>query len=119
MTEKDLSSIKLSVEIANIFLNTAHNHIDSTVKVFVKTKKHKDMAMRVGLNLAKTNITSVIGMLDHMVRDYQAQRKGVIECPSCGKANEIYDRIVGYLRPVKNWNAGKQEEFKDRKRFEI
>lgn len=30
---------------------------------------------------------------------------------------EVYSRIVGYLRPVQNWNAGKQEEFKDRKTF--
>lgn len=30
---------------------------------------------------------------------------------------EVYSRIVGYLRPVQNWNAGKKEEFKDRKTF--
>lgn len=28
---------------------------------------------------------------------------------------EVYSRIVGYYRPVQNWNKGKQEEFKDRK----
>lgn len=27
---------------------------------------------------------------------------------------EIYSRVVGYLRPVEAWNAGKQEEFRDR-----
>ena len=27
---------------------------------------------------------------------------------------EVFSRIVGYFRPVKNWNEGKQEEFKDR-----
>lgn len=32
---------------------------------------------------------------------------------------EVYSRIVGYLRPVQNWNAGKQEEFKDRKEFVV
>ncbi len=32
---------------------------------------------------------------------------------------EVYSRIVGYLRPVQNWNAGKKEEFKDRKVFLI
>ena len=30
---------------------------------------------------------------------------------------EIYSRIVGYLRPVQQWNEGKQQEFKDRKMF--
>jgi ribonucleoside-triphosphate reductase len=36
-----------------------------------------------------------------------------------GTECEIYSRIVGYFRPVKQWNDGKQEEFKDRKNFEI
>jgi len=30
---------------------------------------------------------------------------------------EVYSRIVGYLRPVQQWNFGKKEEFKDRKVF--
>jgi len=32
---------------------------------------------------------------------------------------EVYSRVVGYLRPVRNWNEGKAEEFKDRKTFSI
>lgn len=32
---------------------------------------------------------------------------------------EVYSRIVGYLRPVQNWNAGKKEEFKGRKMFVV
>lgn len=28
---------------------------------------------------------------------------------------EVYSRIVGYFRPVQNWNDGKKEEWKDRK----
>ena len=35
-------------------------------------------------------------------------------CPQCGETTEVYSRIVGYLRPVKTWNDGKQQEFKDR-----
>ncbi|MEN2984521.1 MAG: ribonucleoside triphosphate reductase [Dictyoglomaceae bacterium] len=38
-------------------------------------------------------------------------------CPYCGKETEIYSRVVGYYRPVKSWNRGKQEEFKLRKSF--
>ncbi len=45
------------------------------------------------------------------------------ECPKCkteGKINkcEVYSRIVGYLRPVDQWNDGKQAEFYDRKLFD-
>ncbi len=32
---------------------------------------------------------------------------------------EVYSRVVGYLRPVEQWNDGKQEEFKGRKTFKI
>jgi ribonucleoside-triphosphate reductase len=32
---------------------------------------------------------------------------------------EVYSRIVGYLRPVKQWNDGKKEEFEDRKNFQV
>jgi len=35
-------------------------------------------------------------------------------CPDCGKSAEVYSRVVGYFRPVRNWNEGKQEEFKQR-----
>ncbi len=31
---------------------------------------------------------------------------------------EVWSRSVGYLRPVEQWNEGKQEEFKDRKTFD-
>lgn len=30
---------------------------------------------------------------------------------------EVYSRVVGYLRPVSQWNEGKQEEFNDRKEY--
>jgi ribonucleoside-triphosphate reductase len=36
-------------------------------------------------------------------------------CPTCGSATEIYSRIVGYLRPVQQWNDGKRNEFVLRK----
>jgi ribonucleoside-triphosphate reductase len=35
-------------------------------------------------------------------------------CPECGTETEVFSRIVGYLRPVKTWNDGKQQEFRDR-----
>ncbi len=36
----------------------------------------------------------------------------------CEKNCEVYSRIVGYFRPVSNWNIGKKEEFKDRLAFD-
>jgi ribonucleoside-triphosphate reductase (formate) len=40
-------------------------------------------------------------------------------CPKCGAECEVYSRVVGYLRPVQQWNKGKKEEFKQRKSFNI
>jgi len=40
-------------------------------------------------------------------------------CPNCGSECEIYSRIVGYIRPVKQWNKGKKAEFKNRKTFDM
>ncbi|MBU0535735.1 MAG: ribonucleoside triphosphate reductase [Nanoarchaeota archaeon] len=39
-------------------------------------------------------------------------------CPTCGEATEVYSRIVGYYRPIGQWNKGKKEEFKDRLEYE-
>ena len=41
------------------------------------------------------------------------------KCPICGEETEIYARVVGYLRPVKQWNNGKQAEFGMRKAFKV
>ncbi|MBW1936360.1 MAG: ribonucleoside triphosphate reductase [Deltaproteobacteria bacterium] len=40
-------------------------------------------------------------------------------CPECGQETEVYSRVVGYLRPVKQWNSGKQAEFQLRRNFDI
>jgi len=37
----------------------------------------------------------------------------------CGRQCEVYSRVVGYFRPVADWNKGKQQEFKDRKNYQI
>jgi anaerobic ribonucleoside-triphosphate reductase len=51
----------------------------------------------------------------------------VFKCHECFKKNkglnnfqscETYSRVVGYLRPVQQWNDGKQQEFKERKNYE-
>ena len=36
------------------------------------------------------------------------------KCPHCGALTEVWSRIVGYYRPIQNWNKGKQEEYRER-----
>lgn len=47
-----------------------------------------------------------------------------VKCPECYALNpkyeqecEVFSRVVGYLRPTKNWNTGKVAEFNNRKMF--
>jgi anaerobic ribonucleoside-triphosphate reductase len=58
----------------------------------------------------------------------EGNEKMVFKCNECFEKDkslrnfqetEVYSRVVGYLRPVSQWNEGKQQEFKDRKEFKI
>ena len=41
-----------------------------------------------------------------------------LRCPHCGKATEVWTRVVGFHRPIQSWNLGKKEEYKDRVEFD-
>ena len=43
----------------------------------------------------------------------------IYACPECGKDTEVWSRVVGYLRPVQNFHKGKQEEYRERKKYVI
>ncbi len=38
-------------------------------------------------------------------------------CPQCGDSTEVWSRVVGYLRPVQNFNRGKKEEYNQRVKY--
>ncbi len=57
---------------------------------------------------------------------YEKDNETVLKCETCFDADpliyqecEVYSRVVGYLRPTKQWNPGKQSEWADRKTFNI
>jgi len=52
----------------------------------------------------------------------------IFKCTECHAKNEalenfkpieVYSRVVGYIRPVAQFNTGKQQEYKDRKEYKI
>ncbi len=56
------------------------------------------------------------------------EKINIVKCDSCYEKNpglnnfrktEVYSRIVGYIRPVNQWNPGKTQEFKERKKYEV
>ncbi len=52
--------------------------------------------------------------IERKIRELEA-KKSALRGTKC----EVYSRVVGYLRPVEQWNDGKQEEFKERKTFKL
>ena len=59
---------------------------------------------------------------------YKAHSGNFYKCKACYKQDsilrnfqkcEVYSRIVGYIRPVEQWNVGKTEEYQDRKEFVV
>ncbi len=42
------------------------------------------------------------------------KEKHLMKTKTCRKLTEVFSRVCGYHRPIKNWNKGKQEEFKER-----
>lgn len=63
-----------------------------------------------------------------LIYDKNGEKIEVFKCNDCYLKDkslknyqpcEVYSRIVGYLRPVQQWNEGKKEEFKERKKFKI
>ncbi|OGZ55742.1 MAG: ribonucleoside triphosphate reductase [Candidatus Ryanbacteria bacterium RIFCSPLOWO2_12_FULL_44_26] len=42
-----------------------------------------------------------------------------VQCPTCGARCEVWSRIVGYFRPVSEWNKGKQSEYNEREEYSL
>lgn len=58
--------------------------------------------------------------------DDQGKKISIFKCTDCYSQNkslnnfkecEVYSRIVGYLRPVSQWNKGKKQEYNKRKEY--
>jgi hypothetical protein len=63
-----------------------------------------------------------------LVYDNNGEKIEILKCNECYEKNprltnfkdcEVYSRIVGYIRPVSQWNKGKKEEYQERKEFVV
>lgn len=66
--------------------------------------------------------------LVHLIYEDGNESIDVYKCEDCYKSNpalenyketEVFSRIVGYIRPIRNYNKGKEQEYKERKTFTI
>lgn len=93
--------------VVHLFLGEAVQDLQA-VKAFVKT-------VCVTYRLPYFTLTPTFSVCyDH---GYQKGRQPF--CTLCGKPNDIYSRIVGFIRPVRQWNVGKKAEFENRNTYSI
>lgn len=61
-----------------------------------------------------------------LVYDDAGEKIKIAKCNACYKADkslvnfrpcEVYSRVVGYIRPVSQWNVGKKQEYRERKEY--
>lgn len=75
-------------------------------------------------------ISASNGLLNalELVYDINGEKIKIFKCKKCFEkdkslknyqACEVYSRVVGYLRPVQQWNLGKKKEYKKRKEYKI
>lgn len=78
-----------------------------TVKALVKTICHK-------YKLPYFTITPTFSVCP--THGYMSGKQPT--CPECGCQTSVYSRVVGYIRPVQQWNLGKKSEFAHRNTYE-
>lgn len=105
--QDELQSKYTGGTVAHVFLGEAEASPDA-VKSFVKKVFSQ-------YNLPYISITPAFSVCCKHGYIAGVQEK----CPDCGESTEIYSRVVGYYRPVKQWNAGKQSEFAVRKFYKF
>jgi ribonucleoside-triphosphate reductase len=102
----------------------------------LQTKYTGGTVLHIFLGEQLNDITSVKGLIRKIANSYRlpyftltptfsvCQSHGYLpgeqpRCARCNQETEIYSRVVGYLRPIKQWNDGKQAEFAMRKTYRL
>lgn len=76
--------------------------------------------------ISETELAISGGSLLASPESWELDGQVLCKCEACfqeksdfGRPCEVYSRVVGYMRPIKSWNEGKQAEFKMRKNFKV
>lgn len=131
-------------KIAPYYTNSSHIPVDYTDDIFevldlqddLQTKYTGGTVVHLFIGEEITNIRTVKALVKQVCETYRlpyftitptfsiCPNHGYIagrvdKCEKCGAENEVYSRIVGYIRPVQQWNPGKNAEFQDRKTYKM
>lgn len=131
-------------KISPYYTNSSHIPVDYTDDIFevldlqddLQTKYTGGTVVHLFIGEEITNIKTVKALVKQVCETYRlpyftitptfsiCPNHGYIagrvdKCEKCGAENEVYSRIVGYIRPVQQWNPGKNAEFQDRKTYKM
>jgi ribonucleoside-triphosphate reductase len=131
-------------KIAPYYTNSSHSPVNYTDDVFEILDQQDDLqslytggtVIHIFVGEEITDTTALKNLVKNICENYKlpyftitptfsvCPNHGYIAgkvdvCKECGAENEVWSRIVGYIRPIKQWNAGKRAEFDDRQMFKL
>lgn len=115
-TDDIMETVKLQDEIQSLFTGGTVQHFYLGERLYDKEvakkliKKIFTMSKMPYISLTPT--FSVCNTHGYIAGEH-------FSCPECGKDTEVYSRVVGYLRPVQNFNKGKKEEYRERVKYVV
>jgi ribonucleoside-triphosphate reductase len=113
-TDDMMAMIELQDELQSLYTGGTVQHLYLGEKIEdIETAKRIIQKIFTQYKMPYISLTPTFSVCD--VHGYLAGEQ--FTCPECGAKTEVWSRVVGYLRPVQNYNAGKKEEYGERVKF--
>jgi len=115
-TDDIFESIELQDRLQSLYTGGTVHHIYLGEKID-DTEACKNLIRKIFANYKMPYITLTPTFSICQEHGYIAGEH--FKCPECGGETEVWSRVVGYLRPVSNYNKGKQEEYFERVKYKM
>jgi anaerobic ribonucleoside-triphosphate reductase len=102
-----LQSLYTGGTVQHLYLGEAIEDIDTCKQLIKKIFENYNMPY-----ISITPTFSICNTHGYISGEY-------FKCPVCNGSTEVWSRVTGYLRPVQNYNSGKKEEYRQRKKFKV
>ena len=115
-TDDMMEMIELQDELQSLYTGGTVQHLYLGERIEdIETAKSIIKKIFTKYKMPYISITPTFSVCDE--HGYLAGEQHV--CPQCGEQTEVWSRVVGYLRPVQNYNKGKKEEYFERVKFVV
>lgn len=115
-TEDIMEMIELQDELQSLYTGGTVQHLYLGERIEdIETAKRIIQKIFAKYRMPYISITPTFSVCDE--HGYIAGEQ--FACPQCGAKTEVWSRVVGYLRPVQNYNDGKKEEYRERLKFVV